>query len=949
MNNYDLSGLNKEQKEAVLHEKGPLLIIAGAGTGKTHVITSRILHLLLNKKEHHSKILALTFTEKAAEEMSERIDRALPYSYDEIAIHTFHAFCDRILRDYGLDIGLDTSYKLLNQLDQWMFLKKNLFSLDLDYYRPLGNPNKFISALAQHFSRLKDEDISPAQYLKYAENLNEQTEDEKSEKTRINELANTYKDYQTLLLKNNLLDFNDLHYYVIRLFEERPSVLSKYQDRFKNILVDEFQDTNRAQSKIVFMLGKKYKNITVVGDDDQSIYRWRGASMSTINDFENRFSDIKKIVLKQNYRSTSAILNTSHELIKNNNPKRLEHTHKIDKRLTSNIEHNSPVSIHQFNNYFEENEFIIKKIISVINENNSEFSFKDFAILVRAHNHAKSIIEELKQNKIPFEVQNPQSLFTLPEIKDLIALISFLANQNDDMSLYRILTIEHFNIPMERITEYMSRRNKTNEQLYKIISDENENVKMKEVVNMLDELIKLQKDKNVSAVLAKFLQDSKYIQHLQKNESYENNEKIIHIGDFLRMVNEFETENRSNSPYSFLDYIDLLEEAGAKLEPTVNESDNDAVQILSVHAAKGLEFPFVFIPSVVKNRFPGINKKDPIEIPEDLLIDDMQHDDMHLHEERRLFYVACTRAKRQLFISHSTYYEGTRKWKPSIFIDEIKKSGETEYVDHTDSEENSPEKIVNVKKPAEFKQTDKRQKFYNLSYSKIDAFKTCPLKFKFRYIYKIPSSENHAANFGTSIHNTLNKFYDHLKNGKDPSMNLLTDLYEANWEKNGYESRAHENTRKKKGYEMLKNFYEQNDGQWVIPHYLERPFKIKVDNYCFTGRIDRIDKLENGTYEIIDYKTGRLKKNKSLKSDLQLSIYALAGRDVYNLPVSKLSLYFIEDNEKVSTERNEEQLEKAADEIKSLACDINNSKFEANPGFACKFCEYKRICNKSDI
>jgi DNA helicase-2/ATP-dependent DNA helicase PcrA len=236
-----------------------------------------------------------------------------------------------------------------------------------------------------------------------------------------------------------------------------------------------------------------------------------------------------------------------------------------------------------------------------------------------------------------------------------------------------------------------------------------------------------------------------------------------------------------------------------------------------------------------------------------------------------------------------------------------------------------------------------------LSYSKIDAFKTCPLKFKFRYIYKIPSSENHAANFGTSIHNTLNQFYEHLKNGKAPSIDLLTDLYETNWIKYGYDSRAHENTRKKKGYEMLTKFYEKNAEEWVIPHYLERPFKIKVDNYCFTGRIDRIDKLKNGTYEIIDYKTGRLKKNKSLKSDLQLSIYALAGRDVYDLPVSKLSLYFIEDNEKVSTERSHEQLEKATDEIKSLACDINKSEFEANPGFSCKFCEYKRICNKSEI
>lgn len=961
MNAFDTNGLNKEQKEAVLHYGGPLLIIAGAGTGKTHVITSRILHLLLNKKDHHSSVLALTFTEKASEEMIERIDRALPYSYDEIAIKTFHGFCDKILRENGLEIGLDTAYGILTQVDQWMFIKKHLFEFELDYYRPLGNPKQFISALSNHFSRLKDEDISPNEYMEYAKNYldtKEKEDEEISEKKRLLELANAYETYQRLLIENNFLDFNDLNYFVLRLFEKRPKVLQEYQNTFENILVDEFQDTNYAQSKIVFLLAGKHKNITVVGDDDQSIYRWRGASMNTIKEFEKHFSPVKKIVLKENYRSTSPILKASYELIQNNNPHRLEYTHKINKSLISQSDDRTPVSIHQFSHYFYENLFISEKILEFIQDNHEKHTFNDFAILVRAHNHAKSIIKELEKKQIPFQVKNRESVFSFSEIKDLIAVISFLANKNDDISLFRILKIKDFDISMEQITEHIQVAKTNNDHLYKIIRNDGTNDKLKKIVNILDNLLEFQKTHSVSAIIAKFLHDSLYVKNLQKEESYENHEKIIHIADFLRTVQEFENDNRNNSIYGFLDYIELLEQAGAPLERSTEEIDSDAVQILSVHSAKGLEFPFVFIPSVVKNRFPGINRKDPIEIPDALVKEELPHENLHLHEERRLFYVACTRAKNRLFITNSTYYEGKRKWKPSQFIHELEESDSVKYTDHTNDAKYSNDNIINDQNSSKVKekplQTNinvqkKNKTFKKLSFSKIDTFNRCPLKFKFKYIYKIPSPESHASNFGTSIHNTLKQFYDHLMKGNEVFLELMQNLYEKNWISQGYESKAHENARKKKGYEILTNYYKENSKNWIVPIFIEKPFNLKIADYTLTGRIDRIDKIEDDTCEIIDYKTGKLKKNINLKKDLQLSIYALAGQNAYNLPISKLSLYYLENNKKVHTERTNEQLDKACAEIQSLANKINEGNYKATPGHDCQYCEYRRICNKAKI
>jgi DNA helicase-2/ATP-dependent DNA helicase PcrA len=334
--------LNPEQKKGVEYAGGPLLLVAGAGTGKTRVITERIKWLIQNKKAAPSEILALTFTEKAAAEMLERVDRAMPLGYEEPWLSTFHAFADRLLRDEGLEIGLDPAYKILTPPEVWLLIRENLFDFNLNYYRPLGNPTKFISAMLTLFSRAQDEDITPAEFVRWAKKSKKQkvkskNGDEKEGIEKYSELANAYQTYQTLKIRESYLDFGDLILWTLKLFRERPAILKKYQSQFKHLLVDEFQDTNYAQYQLIKLLApaKSRPNLLVSADDDQSIYKFRGAAVSNVLEFKSDYPKAATIVLTRNYRSGQKILDASYRLIQNNNPDRLEKKIGIEKKLVA--------------------------------------------------------------------------------------------------------------------------------------------------------------------------------------------------------------------------------------------------------------------------------------------------------------------------------------------------------------------------------------------------------------------------------------------------------------------------------------------------------------------------------------------------------------------------------------------------------------------------------------
>ena len=452
--------LNEEQKEAVNFGEGPLLIIAGAGTGKTTVVTERIKHLITSGKANPQEILALTFTEKASREMEERVDVALPYGTTQMWISTFHAFCDRILRNEAINIGLDPAFKLMTEAETILFFRKNLFKFELKYFRPLGNPTKFISGMLQHFSRLKDEDVNPTQYLAWVNSKSEirnpkQIQNSKSkilnenkeEIEKYKELANAYRTYEELKVKEGVADYSDLIANTLKLFRTRKNVLKRYQDQFKYVLIDEFQDTNFAQNELAILLAGERKNITAVADDDQAIYRWRGAAISNVMMFRKRFPKVKIIVLTKNYRSTKEILDRSYDLIQNNNPDRLEVAEKIEKKLESVRRINGEkIEVIYADRVENEGDHVAKEIQRIHSlthpSSNITYEWKDFAILVRANNHAEPFVRALSRAGIPYQFLGPGQLFRQPEIKDLIAYLKILYNFEDNVAMYRVLSMD---------------------------------------------------------------------------------------------------------------------------------------------------------------------------------------------------------------------------------------------------------------------------------------------------------------------------------------------------------------------------------------------------------------------------------------------------------------------------------------------------------------------------
>lgn len=928
--------LNKNQLQAVKHGKGPLLIIAGAGTGKTTVITERIKHLIAKGYAKPEEILALTFTEKGATEMETRIDEALPLSYGEVWVTTFHSFCDRILRESGIEIGLSGNYKLMTVAQTIDLVKRNLFDFSLDYYKPLGNPNKFIEGLLQHFSRLQDETVTPEDYIKYSKHY---TNEEALEITKTQELANAYKFYAGLKLKNNVLDFGDLITYTIKLFKDRPNVLKKYQEKFKYILVDEFQDTNFAQNELVNLLAKKNKNITIVGDDNQSIYRFRGAAISNIIQFKNTYKDAKIVTLNENYRSTQTILDGAYRLIKHNDPDTLEYQLGISKKLKAAVNH-SPLDISFMHTKSgqEEAKVINNSVIQLVSE--SGYKYGDIAILVRANNHAESFIREFERQGIPHQFLGPSKLFEKPEIVDLISYLKVLYNPEDSVSFYRLLSSEILDISVLELIKITSTAKKKSLSIFEVTGDSKDE-KTINLLKIIDKHLKLINKETAGQILYDYINEvGIYKKIIEDNEDI----KAKNIAKFFDKVKTFEENSRDTGVAAVVDYIDLLIEVGES--PNVTDGDwqeNDAVNILTVHSSKGLEFPVVFMVNLVGERFPSRERHEQIPIPEELIKEVLPKGDYHMQEERRLFYVGMTRAKERLYLTAAKYYgDGVREKKISPFVPE------------------ALDKISNYQLPISnkfsiIKSQDIKQKTRNpshvteklvvsyLSVSQIETFKTCPLHYKLKYIYKLPTPPSASISFGVSIHNTLKEFYN---NPKD-----ILGIYKSNFIPEGYVNKKHKQEFYKKGEEYLLGFLKNGYDPKVKAIALEEKFNIKINNNLkIGGTIDRVDDLGKGRYEIIDYKTGaNIPTQKEVDKDMQLSFYALAVSISYKVDPDdiKLSLYYLDTQEKIITRRTKADLGNLKDEILEVKKEIESSDFKCNGNYFCQQgCEFSMFCNK---
>ena len=630
--------LNPAQREAVEQTEGPILILAGAGSGKTRVLTTRIGYLMKEKKVKAENILAITFTNKAANEMRERVDETLnDEDTSAMWITTFHSCCVRILRKSINKIGYNRSFVIYDSSDQVTLVKDCL--RELNYSEKAMDPKYIISVI----SNAKDKLINPKQFReKYKNDFSK------------SKIADVYALYQDRLKRNSALDFDDLISKTVELFREHEDVLDFYRNRFRYIMVDEYQDTSRAQYELVRLLAQGHQNICVVGDDDQSIYGWRGADIRNILEFERDYDDVHVIKLEQNYRSTQIILDAANYLIKNN-------IERKRKKLWSEKKEGELIKIQLAETEVDEAEFVANTISTMVRT--GERSYKDFAVLYRANAQARPVEDALNRAQIPYNIYGGTKFYERKEIKDMVAYLRVIQNPQDDISLKRIINVPRRGIGLRTIEKIEDRASLKEESLYSVLIDIDGNsdisrkakASINGFVDIMSTFRSLKQIYPASKMIEKVMDITGYLDELEKDKSEESQDRIENLKEFISVAMEFESKNEDTSLEAFLTNVALTS------EPNEEEEHADRVSLMTIHSAKGLEFPVVFLTGMEEKLFPIARA-----------IASMQ--DTQIEEERRLCYVGITRAKEELFmtmIGKRTLYGRTNHSVASRFIEEL--------------------------------------------------------------------------------------------------------------------------------------------------------------------------------------------------------------------------------------------------------------------------------------
>ncbi|MCD6194910.1 ATP-dependent helicase [bacterium] len=953
-----LYGLNTQQKQAVTHKKGPLLIIAGAGTGKTKVITQRIAYLIKNKLAKPEEILALTFTEKAAEEMETRVDILLPYGTYNLWVMTFHSFGERLLKEYSSLLGISSDYKLLDKIQQLMFLREHIYELPLKVLRPVTNPSSHIYQLATLFSRLKEENIDPKRYIKWAKNKAKKakTEAEKHKLKKHLEAAKAYKKYNELLRQENALDFADLIFLSYKLLKEHPDIRKKFQQQFQYILVDEFQDTNYLQNEILKLLVNANKNITVVGDDDQSIFRWRGAALSNIINFQKDFPKAKKIVLSQNYRSAQEILDLAYKTIQHNNPDRLEVKAKINKRLIAEFGFKNAIHFNHFEHSQAEADFIVQKIKE---SQKKGTPLKEIAVLVRSNHLAQHYIKAFNKNGVPYIFSGESGIYFQPEISMLISFIKTLASNNDWLAYYNLAQSEAYSVDLNELAEIFDLIRRQNLSVFrtftKISSFQNYLQLTKETIEKIETLAKnisdfrqLGKKMTAGQILYEFLKKKKLLKKLNQTQNLKSEIKLKNIADFFnQIIFEFEKATQNPSIWHLAEYLDDLLKIHSSPDIEDIDPDLEAVKILTFHAAKGLEFAVVFLPALTSDYLPTREKTETVEIPLDFIHEILPEGDHHLQEERRLFYVGITRAKKQLFLSYALDYGGKRLKKPSPFLYEAlgrKTIANTEklrlnkfqQIELFASETTKDKTLLANKKPP-----------LSLSAYSLDDYLTCPLKYKFARILRVPVMQSYPVAFGASIHNTINEYYKHLIRGKKLNLESLLEIFSEKWQKEGYLHKKHEREAFREGEKSLKNFINSPFAK-INPISTEEPFSLPFGKDVIRGKFDLVIPGKKGV-RIIDFKTSSYLTQEVVKQrvrdSFQLKLYAWAYYKINKKMPESIGLVFLTANKWAEITPRQTYFPSLEKKIKEVSEGIEKKNFEPNPSsFNCQYCAFRETC-----
>jgi DNA helicase-2/ATP-dependent DNA helicase PcrA len=959
-----LRTLTPEQREAVEHGEGPLLVIAGAGTGKTHVITARIVHLIRSGAAKPHEILALTFTEKAAATMQERVDLSTPMGQNDAAIRTFHAFGDEVFREFALELGRAGELRVLSSAEQVIFIREHLYELPLRRYRPAGDPLRHVRALLDLFARARDDDISPDQYGAFAQGLRPTVATANDpvaaadEADAQEELAAVYAGYTALKEKQGVIDFGDQIALTLELLRDKPAAARRLQARYRFVLVDEFQDTNEAQFGIIRRLVEPHRNLTVVGDDDQSIFGWRGATLGNFDAFLEAYPERKIVTLLENRRSPQGLLDAAYRLIQHD-PERLEAKLGISKRLVGRpSEGTEDVEHLPFGSAAEEAEEVAARIAQLALRGQRRYG--DFAVLVRNNNDANRVLNALAARGIPAHFSGGGQLYDRPEVRLLIAFLSSVASPTDSQHLYFLATSSLYAFPpheLARAAEAHERRRRPLRELFEEIASgaavgygDDAVAAAKKLTLDLHSYEARATELTTAELLYEFLERSQLLGRYIDPDSALAEEQGRNVAKFFRLVSSAGRALPTDRAAFFVPHLELLREAGDDPAAADYESSEAAVNVLTIHKAKGLEFGVVFLVVATDERLPGRPRAPELPLPEGLARTPAPSRDRHVAEERRLAYVALTRAKDRFFFTSATDYGGTRGHRPSRFIGEalgvqpkplaVRLSAYEELTRSAPRADEADTRLPSLGP----------DDVLTVSYSQISDYQTCPLRYRFAYVLQIPTLPTAQLIYGDALHRAVHDYLQKKVEGLRPTFDDLERTFRATWLSEGFISMEHEAERFEAGLAALRRFHEDEKDK-PAPEMVEQRFSFMLGRDRVIGRWDRVDRTPEGAV-VTDHKSTAEVDSEAAQrkatSNLQLLVYALAYERMYGEPPAKVALHFLETGERGEIAPSADAVGAVRAQITATAAKIRQREFPAKPDRqSCEQCAFSRICPES--
>jgi DNA helicase-2/ATP-dependent DNA helicase PcrA len=956
-----LRRLNREQRRAVTHDRGPALVIAGPGTGKTEVVTRRVAWLIATRRARPREILALTFTDNAALEMQARVDVLVPYGQADAAIHTFHAFGDRLLHEHAFELGLSATLRLVTRAEQIVFLREHIFELGLERYAPLGDPTRFLGALVDLFGRAKDEDLTPDQLIGAAAALRAEAQTlAEPDRTATLDLADSraelgvaFEAYQRLVSAASLIDHSDQVSKVLELLRTRPHVRADIAHRYRYILVDELQDTNRTQIELVLALGGANGNVMAVGDPAQGIYGFRGARTGNIERFRAAHDRIATITLRRNYRSLAPIVEAARRVATAGADVVADGAAQVAHRRGRGV----PLRHETYSTPESEADAVADSIAEHIR---AGAHARDFAVLLRSNSETDEFVRALQVRGVDVDSATRARLLDVPAVRALLAYLRLVADPSNSLEAFALAAAKPYEVDAPTLTRLLNGSRRRNRSLLEALGDalthadpsvSQEALKRAaRLIEHVDAGVAMASTHASGEVLYDYLRRSGALARLARPDESAAIEarSVARFCELVRARAALLSHDRLCNLVPALD-IDAVEDA---TEPDAEQ--RDAVRVMTVHRAKGLEFANVYISGLVDGRFPTRARPSGLALPGELLEADAVGDGVQIAEERRLFYVALTRARDSVVLtSHEFGPRGRGRRRPSQFIAEAI-DAPVAAVSASNDAQLDPESLARllVGPVARPEVRDQPDRSLTLSFSQIDEFLTCPERYRLRYDIGIPTPAHHALSYGTAIHQAIAAFHSSQARGVTLTDDELVAELRKAWQPDGFVSREHEDARFAAGAQALKRFRTQQIAAGgIAPAAIERTFSFRLGRDEIRGRIDRIDAAGNGTV-ITDYKSSDVRDQKradtKARDSLQLQVYALAHQaETGGLP-ARVQLHFVESGVVGSAAPTAERLDKARVKLIAAADAIRARKFDPKPSaIACGYCPFRTICSSS--